>query len=129
MNFFSAKLERADGGLMVDAKAFRLPVPPAKADTCAPYIGKAVVFGIRPEDIHDPTCAPRDIHGSAVETRVDVSELMGNEIFLYLVSGENSFIARVDPRTQARMGDRTQVMFNMDNMHLFMVDGEQQAIR
>jgi multiple sugar transport system ATP-binding protein len=129
MNFFNAKLERADGGLVVDAKPFRLPVPPAKVDKYAPYVGKAVVFGIRPEDIHDPAFAPRDIYGSAVETHIDVSELMGNEIFLYLMSGENSFIARVDPRTKARMGDQTRVLFNMDNMHLFKVDGEQEAIR
>ena len=27
---------------------------------------------------------------------MDVTELMGNEIFLYLVSGKNTFVARVD---------------------------------
>jgi len=30
---------------------------------------------------------------------VDVTELMGNEIFLYLLTGKSSFIARVDHRT------------------------------
>jgi len=50
---------------------------------------------------------------------VDVTELMGNEIFLYLVNGTHSFTARVDPRTQAEFGDKLQVAFNMDNFHIF----------
>jgi len=44
---------------------------------------------------------------------------MGNEIFLYLVSGESSYIARVDPRTRFTFGQHVQVMFNMDNFHIF----------
>ena len=48
-----------------------------------------------------------------------MTELMGNEIFLYLVNGEHNFIARVDPRTEARFGEQMQVVFNMDNIHIF----------
>ena len=54
-----------------------------------------------------------------VDAKVDVTELMGNEIFVYLLVGETQFVARVDPRTTARMGDRAQLIFNMNNMHLF----------
>ena len=100
-----------------------------QAQYLKPYVDKEVFFGIRPEDVHDPAFAPPEIHGAPVEARVDVSELMGNEIFLHLVAGDSSFIGRVDPRTQARMGDQTRVLFNMDNMHLFATDGEQEAIR
>jgi len=59
---------------------------------------------------------------------VDVTELMGNEVFLYLVAGNKSFIARVDPRTSARVGQEMQVLLNMDNMHVFDRDTEK-AIR
>jgi len=48
-----------------------------------------------------------------------VTELMGNEIFLYLVNGKDNFVARVDPRTRFQIGEQVQVVFNMDNMHLF----------
>jgi len=44
---------------------------------------------------------------------------MGNEIFLYLLSGKNLFVARVDPRTRFQIGETVQIVFNMDNMHLF----------
>jgi multiple sugar transport system ATP-binding protein len=84
-----------------------------------PYDGKEVIFGIRPEDIHNPQFAPPGIHAEPIEAKVDVTELMGNEIFLYLVAGKNSFVARVDPRTRFNIGDRVQVVFNMDNFHIF----------
>ena len=44
---------------------------------------------------------------------------MGNEIFLYLVSGKHSFVARVDPRTRFAVGDEVELAFNMDNFHIF----------
>ena len=54
---------------------------------------------------------------------------MGNEIFVYLAAGEDIFIGRVDPRTDFSMGDKVQVAFNMDNVHLFDPEGEKVAIR
>ena len=53
---------------------------------------------------------------------------MGNEIFLYLVSGKNTFVARVDPRSQLHIGEQASVAFNMDNFHIFDAATEE-AIR
>ncbi len=128
MNFFNARLEKVDGGLVVDAGAFQVPVPPDKVARFAPYAGKPTVFGIRPEDIHDPQFAPPGIHTAPASVQVDVTELMGNEIFLHLLAGTSSFVGRVDPRTNARAGMQTQIVFNMDNMHLFAPDEDQSAI-
>jgi multiple sugar transport system ATP-binding protein len=129
MNFFSARLARGDGKLVVETDSFHVEVPPAGVATYDRFAGKPVIFGIRPEDIHDPDFCPPGIHAAPVGANVDVTELMGNEIILYLVAGKESFVGRVDPRTQARPGTQAQVVFNMDNMHLFEVDGEQNAIR
>jgi multiple sugar transport system ATP-binding protein len=86
------------------------------------------VFGIRPEDIFNPTFVPSGIPVAAVETKVDVTELMGNEIFLYLLAGSDNIVARVDPRTDFRIGDKVQVCFNLDKCHLFDPETEK-AIR
>ncbi|MBK8821236.1 MAG: TOBE domain-containing protein [Anaerolineales bacterium] len=90
--------------------------------------GKDVVFGIRPENIHDPEFAPQNIHGEKVSSKVDVTELMGNETLLYLVSGKNTFVGRVDPRSKLRVGDTTQVIFDMDKFHIFDASTEE-AVR
>ena len=119
MNFFPAKLKKDDGKLHVDADAFSVEVPANRTDAYMSHVDKNVIFGIRPEDIHNPEFAPPGIIAHPVEAKVDVTELMGNEIFVYLRSGDHTYIARVDPRTRVNMGDDMQVVFNMDNMHIF----------
>jgi multiple sugar transport system ATP-binding protein len=119
MNFFNAHIRKSDGQLFVDGGSFQVRIPENRRNTFLPYLDKQVTFGIRPEDIYDPKYAPPGIDPQPVETRIDVTELMGNEIFVYLNSGEHNFVARVDPRTSFRMGEPAQVAFNMFNMHIF----------
>jgi multiple sugar transport system ATP-binding protein len=119
MNFFPATLKKGDGRLVVDTGTFNIPIPAEKSAPFDKFVDKKIVFGIRPEDIHNPAFLPPSIHAEKVPTKVDVTELMGNEIFLYLVSGPNNYVARVDPRTTFKMGDELQVAFNMDNFHIF----------
>ncbi len=128
MNFFPATLRREDGTLYVDTGDFSVPIPADRAAPYQSYEGKKVVFGIRPENVHDPAFLPPDIQAEKVEAKVDVTELMGNEIFVYLVSGQHTFVARVDPRSSFRVGDRVQVAFDMSTFHIFDAETEK-AIR
>jgi multiple sugar transport system ATP-binding protein len=125
MNFFNTKLVKSDGKLIVDGESFQVVVPNDRMDAYMPYDGKEVIFGIRPEDIKDPTYLPPDIFPQDVDGKIDVTELMGNEIFLYVTTGKHSFVARVDPRTKATMGNDFRIVFNMSNMQLFDPDTEE----
>ena len=87
MNFFSGQLRKDDGKVVVDTGAFHVPVPAGQVDTFAAHDGKPVVFGMRPEDIHNPDFTPPGITPAPVEGTVEVTELMGNEIFLHLTLG------------------------------------------
>ncbi len=120
MNFFDATLTGNGNEIFADTGAFRVRVPENKTDLYKSHVGKQVIFGIRPEDVHDPEYAPPGIHTAMVDSTVDVTELMGHEVIVYLMSTNNkSFLARVDPRTKARVGNRLQVALNLDNMHIF----------
>jgi multiple sugar transport system ATP-binding protein len=119
MNFFPAKLRKADSKLSVDTGDFQIQIPAERVKQYDAYAGKDVVFGIRPENIHDADFTPAGIKSERITAKVDVTELMGNEIFLYLVSGRNSFVARVDPRSKMTIGNSASLVFNMDNFHLF----------
>ncbi|MGV8050196.1 MAG: ABC transporter ATP-binding protein [Anaerolineaceae bacterium] len=119
MNFFKGKLVQSDGHFIVDLGSFSIKLPDQDKERYPSVLDKEIIFGIRPEDIHNPLYAPPSIIAESVEVKVDVTELMGNEIFLYLVNGEHNFIARVDPRTNVKYGDTMQVVFNMDNYHIF----------
>jgi len=125
MNFFPAKLQKDNGKLMVDSGGFAVAIPDENAKPYQAFEGRNVIFGIRPENIHDPNFTPPNVHTEKVEAQVDVTELMGNEIFMHMVSGENSFVARVDPRSNMHVGEKAQIAFDMDNIHIF--DSETEA--
>jgi multiple sugar transport system ATP-binding protein len=128
MNFFPGKLRKDGDKIIVDTGDFSIPIPAAKSVPYKQHIDKDIIFGIRPENIHDSEFTPSNINAEKVTVKVDVTELMGNEIFLYLVSGKNIFVARVDPRSKLRVGQQAQVMFDMDNFHIFDAATEE-AIR
>ena len=119
MNFFDATVTGNDNEIYVDAGAFRVKIPAERIEPYKPHKGTQVIFGIRPENVHDPEFAPPGIHQALVESKVEVTELMGNEVILYLNAKEKSFLARVDPRSKLRVGNTASLAFNMDRFHIF----------
>jgi len=119
MNFFDGELVEHDGRVAVKTNEFLLTVPEEKEDVYRPHLGENIVFGVRPEDIHDPDFAPPDISQQLVEAEVDVTELMGDEVVVYLKSRDTEFLGRFDPRTEAKVGKKMSAAFNMDRMHIF----------
>jgi len=125
MNFFNAELTQEGEDILIKTEAFIVKAPEDRRAKLKDHVGKSVVFGLRPEDIHDPNFAPPRITPQTVDAQVDLTELMGNEIFLFLKSGDSEYVARVDPRTSYKMGDQVTMAFNMDNMHIFDKETEQ----
>ena len=117
MNFLETKLARQDGKLVVDGGVFRADVPAEYTQTLTPWIDKPVIFGIRPEDVSDK--AHGASNGALLRAQVDVHEPLGSDVILYLSAGPHSLVARVDAHTQAKMGQPTEVVFNMKKMKIF----------
>lgn len=125
MNFFDASLSKEGDRLKLDLGFASVLVPADRTERYSDHIGQRVTFGIRPEDIHHPNYPPTDIEPQQIDADVDVIELMGNEKIVYLKNGDNVYLARMDPRSDVRVGLQTGALFNMANMHLFDVETEQ----
>jgi len=106
MNFFDASMTEEGGKLYVTTLNFKIPTPPSRNDVYRPYVGKNVILGIRPEDFHDPQYQPANIIPAQLEANVDVVEQMGFEKLVYLEENGKTFISRMDPRTNASVGQR-----------------------
>ncbi len=119
MNFFDGTVMEGDGKLWIDTGTFRVPVAPQRNELYRPYVGKPVIMGIRPEDIHDPQYQPANIVPAAIDANIDVVEQMGHEKVIYLEESGKTFLARMDPRSTASVGQRMQVVVNTANIHLF----------
>ncbi|MGW8319187.1 MAG: ABC transporter ATP-binding protein [Candidatus Promineifilaceae bacterium] len=124
MNFFDATLVGEDGRLFADAGDFRVHVPEDRKQAFKDYIGKEVVLGIRPEDIHGRDYAPPNIDASPLTGTVDVIELLGHELHLYVNSGKSNFVAIVDTRMAPNVGNQVDLVANVAHMHLFDKDSE-----
>jgi len=130
MNFFQGTIEqRADGLWFVEKAAkgagFSLRIGDPQAKKLASVAGKPVVFGVRPEDVNDKKLAGQAGPQQVVRATVDVVEPMGAEIYLYLNTGSHSFIARVNTRETANVGEQVEAVFDMRKCHFFDAQTEQ----
>ena len=117
MNFNDVLVTReGDNTLLVFGKA-KLKLPSEKAATLLAkgYIDKSVIMGIRPENIHDRVKNEE----TAILAKVDITEVLGAEKYLYLQMDENKLIARVEPENNSKSGDLINIYFDIDKIHLF----------
>ena len=126
MNFITGTLEKKgeDVYFNFENNSIKLPAEKANNPALKDYIGQEVVMGIRPECIHDEPVHVATLTDSVVETYVDVTELMGAEIYLYITIGETNLIARVSSRSTSRAGDTIKVAFDTSRIHIFDKDTE-----
>lgn len=128
MNFFDATLVGEEGNLYVDTGDFRVQVPDDRKAVYDEYVGKEIIFGLRPEHIHAKQFTPPRIVAAPLKASVEVVELLGHELHLYLTSGQNTFVGTVDTRLAPSAGQELDLVMDMDRMHLFDKNTEQ-AIR
>ena len=81
--------------------------------------GKTLKVGIRPEDIKDDEEFLEKHPNSHISAEVEVSELMGAEIYLYLTYQGQNLMARVAPTSKSRRGDKIVVAMDTHKIHLF----------
>ncbi|MCL5026752.1 MAG: sn-glycerol-3-phosphate ABC transporter ATP-binding protein UgpC [Chloroflexi bacterium] len=119
MNFFDGHLATSNGDVFIEGDSFRLKVPKEKAEKLRGAQNGEIVLGIRPEDIVDRAFVPNASPEECLTVGVDVVEPMGSELFVYLTLGSYNFVARMDPRSQVRAGQKMDVVFTMGQMHAF----------
>jgi multiple sugar transport system ATP-binding protein len=120
MNFLPAKLVEREGRLVVLGDAFTLDIPPAQHPLYSPYRDQTVIFGIRPENLHSPGFVPPGIQPLSFKATLSVVEMMGNELVLYLTTGDRQeLVARVDPRAQLQVGETIEMVMDCHRFYLF----------
>ncbi|MBQ7325096.1 MAG: sn-glycerol-3-phosphate ABC transporter ATP-binding protein UgpC [Clostridia bacterium] len=136
MNFIEAKLVDKGGDVYVTwcteetkdqpsiVSTVKLPADKANAPELKDYIGKEVIMGIRPECLRDDEESIAKMSDAVIEATVDVTELMGAEIYLYMTSAGQKLTARVSPRSTTRSGDAVKIALDVSRVHIFDKDTE-----
>ncbi len=125
MNFLNVTVEEEGGKIVLNAAGSKLTLPAEKAEAAKPYIGKEVVMGIRPENVHDASIYEGPYANETISSTIKVYELLGAEVFLYFDFDGAQMTARVHPSTKLNTGDAGKFVIEMSKVHLFDKDTEQ----
>jgi multiple sugar transport system ATP-binding protein len=104
MNFVDGKVE---AGIFV-SDALQIPLSGFAN-------GSQLTIGIRPEHIQ----VLSEPHNAAIAATVYVTELMGNETFVFLSVGSNKLIARAPADFRAELESKVWLQFATDKLHFF----------
>lgn len=123
MNFMEVEVSPRNGRIWLDEGKFSLQLLPSMEEAVAPYQGKVLILGVRPEDIYDRLYSVNgEVQGHTALSTVEVVEPMGSEVLLYLNTGKNTLVARVEPHNEAKVNQEIELVFNMEKIHLFEKD-------
>ncbi len=117
MNFMEGAIDKQGEGYAFKLGDVTLAIPAKFNDMVKGYVGKAVVFGIRPEDIYGESGDTKLTE--KLPALVEVVEPMGSEIYLYLAKDNNSFVARVKPNVKAEVNTKIELFIDMNKAHFF----------
>ena len=119
MNFLEMAVAVSGEGVLLTRPGISIPVPLASELGRAAAGHKDITVGIRPEHIYDQRFRPSETRATNVQGKVDLTELMGNEVFVHLDIEGAPLLARVDPRTDVRSGSETTLALDYDRIHGF----------
>ncbi|HWS85137.1 MAG TPA: TOBE domain-containing protein, partial [Ktedonobacteraceae bacterium] len=98
-------------------------VPPHYAERARASAGRNLTFGIRPSHLEDAELvgSERGLE-STIDAIVEVVENLGNELQVYLTSGDKTLIATLNTRSRLSLGDKVRLLVDSNQIHLFGSD-------
>ena len=141
MNFFTGKLTGTKTKVYIEFGMDKILLPKDKVELIVnleKYLNtdKEIVFGIRPEDLHDEEAWVSNAKSQLIEVKVDVVEALGAETLLYcktksemapegeenlksIVDDVSNLIAKVDSRSATKAGDLIKIAVDVAHCHIF----------
>lgn len=126
MNLFDVTLKEKGGEFFASMPGFDVKIPIGERfskEDLKKFVGKTMVLGIRPEDFHREESF--FVGNNEIEAVVDLSEMMGSEVYLYLHKGEDKIIVKAPLRYDANTDEKISLAIDTDKLHLFDKESEQ----
>lgn len=115
MNFINAKIVKDDSGkikALFGNETLSLEDDISNILKTKNYVGKEVILGVRPENISI-------LEKNGYQFKVDMTEIMGAETYIYLSNAENNITARVNGICDAKSGEIMNIGFDLNKIHIF----------
>lgn len=128
MNFISGFITKKESRFYFNEGSFQVKVIDPVAGRIAPYLGKEVIFGIRPEDIYDKLFLAEAPPENTIKATCEVVEPMGSEVYLHLNTGKSSIVAKVGGHNKPAINQDMDLVFDMAKAHFFDKDSDNTII-
>ncbi len=136
MNFVDSVLKEEYGQFIVEfgsnnsrGQRYQIIVPESKVTPeLGNYVGKEIILGVRPESIHDEEMYLSNATTGVIDCQVEITEMMGAEIYLYLLCEGIPLTARVSSRSTVRSGDEVKVAIDPNRIHIFDKETEKAIV-
>jgi multiple sugar transport system ATP-binding protein len=115
----SLMFQEVAGGATAAPKSINVRLDDASAPLLRTYVGKTVVFGIRPEHIVCGAPSPHPSWERSTKTVVERVLSLGSETYLHLAGHAGSFIARVRADDHFSVDQEVWLGFDMRHAHFF----------
>ncbi|MCH7761261.1 sn-glycerol-3-phosphate ABC transporter ATP-binding protein UgpC [candidate division TA06 bacterium] len=119
MNFMEGSLLREDGKFYFDEGSFRVRILEEMVPAVAPYEGKPITMGIRPEDLHDKLVVSKASPENILKASVEMIEPMGYELHFHLKTPHHTFVARLEGRDRPEINQDIELVLDTSRIHFF----------
>ncbi|MEK8024106.1 MAG: TOBE domain-containing protein, partial [Candidatus Hydrogenedentota bacterium] len=121
MNFLKGRTAQVGDHVHFQTEGINVRFTPDKAQKLkdAGYVNKDVVFGIRPQEIHDKLFFPDAPDERVIRATIEVVEPVGSETFLMLAVGDKKIQARVAAKEKYTIDREIELVLNLDSAHVF----------
>jgi multiple sugar transport system ATP-binding protein len=86
--------------------------------------GRRVAVGVRPENILEAGAEARG-ETAPLTADVEIVEPLGHEVIVHGRVGDDLLVAKLDPHHVPRLGDKVNLVIELNSLHLFDAETEQ----
>ena len=124
MNFFHSTIVKKGDSYFIDTGDFQVKL----SQSLTTHTGKRLTFGVRPEDFHDKMFYPHATTDNTIKAKIELIEPLGDEVLFYLVTGRHQIVAKLDSRSEKKVGEDMEIAIEMSKIHIFDAESEKTLV-
>jgi len=123
MNFIEGEIGiENDTAFFLKNENVRIRLPERLQKNIKQLAGNNVFLGIRPESVEDVAAGSQAPEGNTFSAMVNVVEPLGDEMIVYISTGKNDVICKVDSHHQIEVGQHLDFAVDLNKVHIFEAD-------
>ncbi len=119
MNFLEVMVEQSGDNFYLNEGSFRILLPKGRFKSIQDYAGRKVILGVRPEFLYDRESYTGTVNENIISANVEITEVLGAEQYVYFATEKHPFIARFDPFIRVKLGEKRDVVVDLEKLILF----------